>query len=170
MTAADDTDPARKAARVPARMLRDPAHFLSLGCGAGLAPVAPGTIGTLLGIPLWLLLQGLPLPFYLGVLFVLFFAGAWVAGRTSRALGAHDHGAIVIDEVLGFLVAMTAAPQGWEWILAGFLAFRLFDIWKPWPISWADRRVHGGLGIMLDDLLAGLWALVCLQAAAWLIL
>jgi phosphatidylglycerophosphatase A len=154
-----------KKARVSPRLLRDPVHFLSFGCGTGLAPFAPGTFGTLLGIPLWLLLQDVSLIVYLFVLVVLLFGGAWVAGRTSRALGTHDHGAIVIDEVLGFLVAMTAAPQGWQWIVAGFLAFRLFDIWKPWPVSLADRRVHGGIGIMLDDLLAGLWALVCLQLA-----
>lgn len=169
MTTPHESDTSHEAARVPPRLLRDPLHFLALGCGTGLAPVAPGTFGTLLAIPLWFLLQGLPLAAYLLVLAILFFAGAWVAGRTARALGRHDHGAIVIDEVLGFLVTMTAAPQGWVWVLAGFLLFRLFDIWKPWPISWADRRVHGGIGIMLDDLLAGVWALVCLQAAARLL-
>lgn len=169
MTMPHETDTPRRAARVPPRMLRDPLHFLSLGCGAGLAPVAPGTFGTLLGIPLWFVLEDLPLAAYLGVLAILFFAGAWVAGRTARALGRHDHGAIVIDEVLGFLVTMTAAPSGWAWVLAGFLAFRLFDIWKPWPVSWADRRIHGGIGIMLDDLLAGVWALACLQAATRLL-
>lgn len=166
MTAPRETGASRKAARVPPRMLRDPLHFLSLGCGTGLAPIAPGTFGTLLAIPLWFVLKDLPQAVYLGALAILFVAGAWVAGRTARALGTHDHGAIVIDEVLGFLVTMIAAPQGWEWVLAGFLAFRLFDIWKPWPVSWADRRVHGGLGIMLDDLLAGVWALACLQLAA----
>lgn len=150
-------------------MLRDPGHCLALGFGLGLAPVAPGTFGTLLGVPVYLLIAGLPLWGYCGVVAALFVAGTLVAGRTGRALGVHDHGAIVIDEVVGFLVAMLAAPAGWPWIVAGFLLFRLFDIWKPWPVRLADRHVQGGLGVMLDDLLAGAYALVAIQAIGMLL-
>ena len=84
----------------------------------------------------------------------------------TDAIGMPDHGAIVWDEVIGFGVTMIAAPAGWEWVLAGFVLFRLFDVLKPWPISWFDRRIHGGLGIMLDDLIAGLFALLCMQLLA----
>lgn len=154
---------------LPPGTLRDPVHCLSLGLGLGALPWAPGTFGTLLGVPLYLLLQDLPLWAYLCAVLLLFALGAFVSQRTARMLGQHDHAAIVIDEAVGFLIAMTAAPSGWAWIAAGFLLFRLFDIWKPWPIRWADRRVHGGLGIMLDDALAGAYALVVLQFAALLL-
>lgn len=130
-------------------------HWISFGFGAGLAPQAPGTFGTLAAVPLYWLLSPLPLGTYLLVLVVLLGLGVWACGRTAQDLGGQDPGAIVWDEVVGFLAAMTAAPGGWAWVLAGFLLFRLFDIWKPWPIRWLDRRVKGGLGIMLDDLAAG---------------
>ena len=156
-----------KSSPLPPGTLRHPVHCLSLGLGLGALPWAPGTFGTLLGIPLYLLLQDLPLWAYLGAVLALFILGALAAQHTARALGTHDHAAIVVDEVVGFLIAMTAAPAGWLWIIAGFLLFRLFDIWKPWPIRWADRRVHGGLGIMFDDALAGLYALIALQTIAW---
>lgn len=157
----------KKSVALPRGILRHPVHCLSLGLGLGAIPWAPGTFGTLLGIPLYLLLQSAPLWLYCGVLLLLFAVGAWCAHYTARALGQHDHGAIVIDEVLGFLIAMIAAPAGWGWIVAGFLLFRLFDIWKPWPIRWADRHVHGGIGIMLDDVIAGIYAAIVLQGVAW---
>jgi phosphatidylglycerophosphatase A len=152
--------------RVSPRLLRHPVHFLSLGLGSGLAPVAPGTFGTVAALPLYLLLRPLELGAYLAVVAALFLLGVALCGRTARALGVHDHPAIVWDEVVGYLVTMTAAPGGWFWPLVGFALFRLFDIVKPWPVRTADRRVGGGGGIMLDDLLAGLYAALVLQGIA----
>ena len=140
---------------IPASLLRDPGHFLALGFGSGLAPRAPGTFGTLAAIPVYLLCAQLPLMFYLLAVAGAFALGVYLCGRTARALGVHDHPGIVWDEVVGYLLTMAFAPPGWLWVAAGFVCFRLFDIWKPWPIRAFDRSVHGGLGIMLDDLLAG---------------
>ncbi len=146
--------------------LSDPVHFLALGFGSGLAPHAPGTFGTLAAVPLYLLLAGLPLWIYLAVTAVACTAGIWICDRAARDFGVHDHPAIVWDEIAGFLVTMIAAPAGVIWIVAGFLLFRFFDIFKPWPIGLLDRRVQGGLGIMLDDLLAGVYAAMVLQILA----
>ncbi|MFK8078722.1 MAG: phosphatidylglycerophosphatase A [Granulosicoccus sp.] len=144
------------------------ANFFALGMGLGLAPKAPGTFGTLLGIPVLLLM---PINFwmYVGALVVLYLFGVWVCNECSKYLGVHDHGAIVWDEVVGYLVTMIALPLTWQWMLAGFLVFRLFDIVKPWPISWVDRHVHGGSGIMIDDVLAGIFAAATLHTAYWLL-
>ncbi|MEJ2591789.1 MAG: phosphatidylglycerophosphatase A [Candidatus Thiodiazotropha sp.] len=148
--------------------LRNPLHLLAFGFGSGLAPKAPGTFGTLAAVPVYLLLQPLPSSLYLLLLAGGFLAGIAICGRTSRDLGVHDHGGIVWDEIIGFLVTMTpVVHNGWWWILPGFALFRLFDIFKPWPIGWLDRRLQGGLGIMLDDLVAGLFAAVLLGLAHW---
>ncbi|WP_445397002.1 phosphatidylglycerophosphatase A family protein [Zobellella sp. An-6] len=146
--------------------LSNPLHLLALGFGSGLSPVMPGTMGTLAAIPLYLLVQGLPLWAYLGLLALGFVAGIKICEAATTAIGRHDHGAIVWDEIIGFGITMIAAPAGALWILAGFVLFRFFDIVKPWPIRWFDRRVHGGVGIMLDDVIAGLFALACLQGLA----
>ena len=148
---------------VAARQLLNPSCLVALGFGSGLLPVAPGTAGTLAAVPLYLLLQDLPLGAYLTVVLVFLFGGILVCGYTAARLGVHDHPAIVWDEVVGYLVTMTAAPAGWSWLAAGFVLFRLFDILKPWPIGWLDRRVHGGTGIMLDDVIAGVFAAALLQ-------
>lgn len=145
---------------------RRPHHWLAFGFGAGLVPWAPGTAGTLAAVPLYLLLQPLPLGWYLAALAGLTLVGIWAVDKTQRELAAHDPGAIVWDEVLGYLLTMAAAPPGWVWAAIGFALFRVFDIWKPWPIREVDRRVPGGLGVILDDLVAGLFALGVLQAAA----
>lgn len=147
---------------------RNPAHLLAFGLGAGAAPKAPGTAGTLVAVPLYLLVSGLPLWAYLAITVAAFLAGIWICGLTAEDLGTHDHPGIVWDEVVGFLVTMTAAPAGWAWLVSGFALFRGFDILKPWPIHWLDARVGGGLGIMLDDLAAGLFAFAVLQGIAWL--
>ncbi|MET0090936.1 MAG: phosphatidylglycerophosphatase A [Candidatus Thiodiazotropha sp.] len=148
----------------------NPVHLLAFGFGSGLAPKAPGTFGTLVGIPFYLLLQPLP-PVYYGILVALtFLLGIGICGRTSRDLGVHDHGGIVWDEIVGYLVTMLWAPQGWVWMVIGFVLFRFFDILKPWPIRWFDRKVSGGFGIMLDDLIAGLFAaalLFAIQHMGW---
>lgn len=149
--------------------LAEPRRFLALGLGSGLAPVAPGTFGTLAAIPLFLLLQTLPVSAYIAVVAAAFLLGIWLCGVTARQLGVHDHPGIVWDEFVGYWVTMLAAPPGWWWLVAGFVLFRLFDILKPWPIRWIDRRVGGGFGIMLDDLIAGGMAWLVLQAAAILV-
>ena len=150
-------------------MLLNPAHCLSLGFGAGLSPAAPGTAGTLIAIPLYLALAPLAWPWYLAIVVAGFCAGIWLCGYTSKALGEHDHGGIVWDEIVGFWVTMIAAPPTWQWILLGFVLFRVFDILKPWPVRIADRNIPGGLGIMFDDLLAGLYAFAGVQLALQLL-
>ncbi|MCP5208761.1 MAG: phosphatidylglycerophosphatase A [Hahellaceae bacterium] len=149
--------------------LKDPVNFLAFGLGSGLARKAPGTWGTLMGVAVYLPLQMLGLVPYLFVIVAAFIAGIYICDHASRQLGVHDHGGIVWDEFVGFWITMIAAPEGWSWLVLGFILFRLFDIWKPWPISWADRQVEGGMGIMLDDVLAGVWALVCLQVIAYFV-
>lgn len=123
----------------------------------------PGTFGTLVGVGVYLCLPTLSLIHYLLLVSALFAAGVWICGRAAGNLGVHDHASIVWDEIVGYLVAMLAAPPGWVWVVAGFVLFRLFDIWKPWPIHWLDRHIHGGIGIMLDDLLAAIYAVILLQ-------
>ena len=149
-------------------ILTHPIHFLAFGFGSGLSPVAPGTVGTLVAIPIYLLMSGLSLAMYCIVLFILCIISVIVAGKSSRLLGVHDHGGIVIDEIVGYLLAMTLAPVGWIWILAGFLLFRFFDIFKPWPIRRLDQRVSGGLGIVIDDLMAGIYCGLSLLLLEWL--
>ena len=154
---------------LPSPDWRNPIHLLAFGLGSGAVPKAPGTAGTLAALPLFLLLEPLTPLGYLIIVSVLFFLGIWLCERTSSDLGVHDHPGIVWDEWVGLLVTLWLAPPGWVWLLAGFLLFRLFDIWKPWPIGWLDRKVHGGLGIMLDDLLAGLYGFALLQLAVYLL-
>ncbi|MGD2117283.1 MAG: phosphatidylglycerophosphatase A [Chromatiales bacterium] len=138
--------------------LLNPLHFLAFGFGSGLAPKAPGTLGTLAAVPLYWFLSPADLYWYLLVCVLVFAIGVPICGRASSDLGVHDHSGIVWDEIAGYFVTMIAIPQSLFWATVGFMLFRLFDIWKPWPISWLDRRVSGGFGIMVDDLLAGLMA------------
>lgn len=149
--------------------IANPYHILAFGFGSGLAPRAPGTAGTLAAIPFFLIIQNLHWPLYLLCLVVSFGLGVWWCDRSSKALGVHDHGGIVWDEFVGYWVTMFMAPTGPVWILVGFILFRFFDIIKPWPINFLDRKVSGGLGIMIDDVLAGIYALCCLQLVAYLI-
>lgn len=150
-------------------LLANPNHLLAFGFGSGLAKKAPGTFGTLAAIPFFLLLQHLSWPIYLSWLLVTFALGVFWCDRSSQALGVHDHGGIVWDEFVGFWITMFMAPAGWVWILVGFVLFRLFDIIKPWPINWLDKKVHGGFGIMIDDVLAGIYALIVLQLIAYFV-
>jgi len=152
-------------AKISPRLLRNPLHLLSLGFGSGLSPFAPGTCGTLVAIPLYLLLVQLPLWYYLAAVAVAFAIGVYLCGYTSTVLGEHDHSGIVWDEFVGFWITMIAVPATWQWILAGFVLFRLFDIVKPWPVKVADAKMKGGFGIMFDDVLAALYALIVLQLA-----
>jgi len=141
----------------------NPLHLLAFGLGSGGVPKAPGTAGTLAAIPLYLLLSSCSVTVYLAVVVTMLIFGVWLCGKVSEDLGVHDHGGIVWDEWVGFLITMIWAPTGWLWVLIGFSLFRLFDIWKPWPIGYLDRHLSGGLGIMLDDVLAGVYSLVLLQ-------
>lgn len=157
------------------QILSSPVHFLAFGFGAGLTPVAPGTVGTLVGIPFFLLLQPLGLLTYVAITAVLFVLGCYLCGESARRLGVHDHGGIVWDEIVGYLVTMLplllAVPRAevtlWVWIAVGFGMFRFFDILKPPPANLADRKVHGGFGIMLDDLIAAIYSAALLTVLLW---
>ena len=151
------------AEKLSPRLLKHPLDFLALGFGSGLVPKGPGTAGTVVAIPVYLLLQPLSVTVYMALVAALFVVGIPVCAHTARRMGVHDHPGIVWDEIVGYLVTMTFAPPGWLWIAAGFVLFRLFDIAKPWPISQLDRKVGGGFGIMVDDLLAGIAAAAVLQ-------
>ncbi|OGI41395.1 MAG: hypothetical protein A2140_02100 [Candidatus Muproteobacteria bacterium RBG_16_62_13] len=136
--------------------------FMATGFGVGTVPVAPGTVGTLLAVPVYLVLSQASLLLYLEILAVLIVVGLVVCQTASAILG-DDHPSIVWDEIVGYLITMIAAPQHWVWLIAGFLLFRLFDIWKPFPIHLVQDRVKGGPGTMFDDILAGAYAGLCLQ-------
>lgn len=138
-------------------------HLLALGFGSGLAPKAPGTFGTLVAIPFVVGFAALGLTWYLAFLVAGTLLGVYICGKTAADVGEHDHGAIVWDEVIGYTLTMLLVPISIQSVLLGFLLFRFFDIVKPWPIRWCDQRVHGGLGIMLDDLLAAVPAWLILQ-------
>lgn len=153
------SDSAKPRAR---EVLTDPVHFLAFGFGAGLAPKAPGTVGSLPGVLLAWLTLPLPLVWRLAIGLLLIVAGIWICGESARRIGVHDHGGIVWDEITGmYLTLLVAPPQIALWALS-FGLFRLFDIWKPWPIRELDHRLAGGAGIMLDDLVAALYAALIL--------
>jgi phosphatidylglycerophosphatase A len=157
-------------AATPRSVWRNPIHFLAFGFGSGAAPRAPGTAGTLAAAGIYVILPEMALLVYSAFLLISFLLGVWLCGRTARDIGVHDHGGIVWDEFVGFWLTMLLAPPGLLWVVAGFVLFRFFDIVKPWPIRWLDRHIHGGLGIMIDDVLAGLFALACLQLlAVWIL-
>lgn len=156
--------------------MKNPIHFLAFGMGSGLAPKAPGTFGTLAALPFWwFLLKDVPTLPYLAVILSGFSLGVLLCEITSRDMGVHDFGGIVWDEWIGVWLTLLWLPTGgsfWQdmaWLTYGFVLFRFFDIIKPWPIKWLDQKVHGGFGIMIDDVIAGLFALVLLQATAWAI-
>jgi len=149
--------------QVPASVWRDPVHFSAFGFGAGASPYAPGTVGTLPAVLLVWLMSYIPIIWYLCVICLLYVAGVWVCAKTSNDIGVHDHPGVVVDEVVGYLIAMILVPVN-VWTLAtGFLVFRFFDIVKPWPICWLDKRVDGGTGIMIDDVVAGVFSLIVMQ-------
>lgn len=140
------------------QLVRSPVLLLAFGFGSGLSPKAPGTMGTVAAIPLWYLLVQLPPQTYVLVVAICAIIGIFICGSSADKLGVHDHGGIVWDEFVGFWVTMAFLPVSYVSVLVGFILFRLFDIFKPWPISWLDKNVGGGLGIMIDDVVAGLAA------------
>jgi phosphatidylglycerophosphatase A len=151
----------------PPSLSRRLVHFIASGFGAGWIPKAPGTFGTLVAIPIYLVLRDTGPVRYIGVVIAMFALGVWICGIAARDWG-DDAPAIVWDEIVGYLIAMFLAPPGWGWIVAGFVLFRFFDIVKPFPIRAVERRVRGGIGVMLDDALAGLAALGSLHLAVML--
>lgn len=158
----------RRVSGAARKLLVHPAGWIATGFGSGLVPIAPGTFGSLAALIPWLALRELPLPYYLLVLLAAFGIGVWACQWTIRRLGVEDPGLVVWDEFVGLWIALIALPERWYFVVAGFALFRFFDIVKPWPVRWADRRIKGGLGTMIDDVLAGLYALACVQALAWL--
>ncbi len=151
---------------IPLAALRDPVILLATGFGAGLLRPAPGTWGTLAALPLIWLLVTLPPAIAWGIVAVIAVGGIPLCTRAGERLGVADHGGIVIDEIAGFALTVMLLPHDLLTVVAAFVAFRVFDIAKPWPVSWADRRLGGGFGVMLDDLLAALYA----AASVWLLL
>ncbi len=151
--------------RLPAGFLRRPAHLIASGFGIGFVPLAPGTFGTLIGVGLYFGMAQLPVSYYGGTVIVLFLLGIFVCERATAALGVHDDPSIVWDEVVGYLITMTAVPPQWTWIAVGFALFRIFDILKPWPVRAIDQHVGGGFVVMLDDALAGAYASIGVQTA-----
>lgn len=144
-------------------MLRHPAHVIALGLGTGLAPVAPGTAGTLLAFPIHLaLVQYLPTIPHAIVIALLFLLGVWACRVTGRAMGIADHSGMVWDEVVAMLIILLLVPEGVWWWLAAFLLFRVFDVLKPPPIRYFDQTIKGGFGVMFDDILAALYTLLVL--------
>lgn len=153
-------------------LLRHPAGWIACGLGSGLSPVAPGTAGSAAAVLLWLGLRELPWPGVLALIALVFVLGVWASSQAIARLHLGDPGAVVIDEFVGQWIALLPLlflPHGWPWLIAGFALFRLFDIAKPWPVAWADRHVDGGLGVMLDDVLAGMYAAAALLLALRLI-
>ncbi|MGB3725527.1 MAG: phosphatidylglycerophosphatase A [Glaciecola sp.] len=143
--------------------LTHPAHFLGFGFGSGLIPFMPGTMGSLAAIPLIVAMSYLSLYGFIAVTVASVLVGIWICDKAAADLGVHDHGAIVWDEIAGMMIVFIAIPLSWHSLLIGFLLFRFFDILKPWPISFLDKHIHGGLGIMVDDLVAGAASLACLH-------
>lgn len=149
-------------------ILAHPAGWIASGFGAGLSPVAPGTAGSAVALLPWLALRHLPAPAYAMALVLAFALGVWASNVVIEKLRIEDPGVIVWDEFVGQWIALAPLlvwPSGWPWMFAGFTLFRLFDVCKPWPISWADRNVKGGFGVMFDDVLAGAAAAIVLAVA-----
>ena len=152
---------------IPAKMLLNPVHFFALGFGSGLTPKLPGTAGTLVGVLLFILIPDMSWIAYLVIVVCGFLFGIFCCGYTARILNVHDHNSIVWDEIIGYMITMFMVPKEWIWILTGFILFRIFDVLKPWPISFIDRRIESGLGIMLDDVIAASFSLAIIQIAIY---
>jgi phosphatidylglycerophosphatase A len=137
--------------------------FIATGAYSGFLPKAPGTWGSAVGVLLWLLIGRLDLLPFLFIIAMLFLVGVFSAGAAEKILDRGDPPQVVVDEIVGQLIALIAVPLQPGPVVLSFLLFRFFDILKPFPIGWIDRHLHGGLGIMLDDIVAGLYTLLILQ-------
>jgi len=162
MTRSEDDSSAPTGLALRKIVFGSPTAFLAFGFGSGLSPFAPGTMGTLAAVPFIFALKALGNPGFWIALVLLFVLGVYLCGNTSRKLGVHDHGGIVWDEMVGYWLSAAFVPLQWPWLLAAFLLFRFFDIFKPWPIRHLDRKVSGGFGIMLDDVVAALLTILLL--------
>lgn len=169
------TTPGTRFTTHPASM-RDPVHLIAFGFGSGLIPWAPGTWGTVIAIPITLFVMQFGFAAHLAFAVLAAIVGVYVCGESARKLGVHDHPGIVWDEITGFAVTMLTVPLSAGgtmpepyWVLAGFMLFRLLDIWKPWPIREADHSLSGGLGIMLDDVIAGVFAAAILLGIQYIL-
>ena len=151
----------------PASIWTNPIHFMASGFGMGAMPVMPGTFATLAAIPLYLVLIKLGLVLYVIITITAVLAGVYLCQKANDDFGTEDHPAAAWDEIAGFLIVMIAIPPTWYYIMLGFALFRYFDIAKPGPIGWIDRKVHGGLGVMLDDVAAALASWIILQTIIW---
>ncbi|WP_338883262.1 MULTISPECIES: phosphatidylglycerophosphatase A [Xenorhabdus] len=141
--------------------MRNPWHLLATGFGSGLSPIIPGTMGSVAAIPFWLLLAQLPAWGIWLVIVLGTIIGCVICQKAADAMNVEDPGCVVWDEFIGMWITLMAIPVlNWQWILVGFVVFRIFDMWKPWPIRWFDRYVKGGIGIMLDDIIAAIFAVV----------
>jgi phosphatidylglycerophosphatase A len=140
------------------QILSDPILILAFGFGSGLVKKAPGTCGTLAAIPIYWILAQTNNIVYSMITIIVLISGISICGRAAEKLGEHDFGGIVWDEIAGYLITMWWVAFSWKVLVVGFVLFRIFDIFKPWPISWADKHIEGGMGIMLDDVLAGLFS------------
>jgi phosphatidylglycerophosphatase A len=147
----------------PKQILSDPVLFLAFGFGSGLAKKAPGTLGTLAAVPVYWLFAQTNIFVYSLLTVAVTVGGIWICGVATEKLGEQDFGGIVWDEIAGYLITMWLVPFTWQAMVLGFLLFRVFDIIKPWPIKWVDQRVEGGFGVMLDDVLAGVFAGILVQ-------
>jgi len=153
---------------VPPSVWKNWAHFVAFGFGAGTISVAPGICGALVGVVIYYLIRWLPVSIYLVLVFAAFVLGVWVCEVTLKALKRNHVDGIVFDKIVGYLVAMIGLPLTWKWALLGLVLFLIFDIWKPWPISKIHKETMGGLALMLDDVIAGFYALIILQIFSWL--
>ncbi len=149
--------------KAPSSIWRNPWQFIAFGFGVGAIPIIPGTFGTLVGVPFYYLLNLTPLWCYISVTVLLFIGACILCDICSKQIGVHDHGGMVIDEIVGYLFTMIAVPATWYWMLLGFILFRFFDMLKPWPISYCDKNISGGFGVMFDDLVAALFSWIILQ-------
>ncbi len=147
------------------RVFTDPVLFLAFGFGSGLAPKGPGTAGSVIGLGVAALAAQLGFVGYVMATVFVSIVGVWLCGEAARRLDSHDHPGIVWDEIAGVMITLAFVPMTLGWLALGFVFFRVFDIWKPWPIRELDHSIHGGLGIMLDDVVAGLFAAALLSAA-----
>lgn len=148
---------------LPDSIWKKPLHFIAFGLGSGAMPIAPGTFGTLLAIPFYLAFQPLSISAYLIVVAMITLISIWICDKVSKEIQIDDHQGMCLDEFVGFFVTMIAAPPGLFWIIIGFIFFRVFDIWKPFPIRFLDEKIHGGVGMILDDVAAGIYSCILIQ-------
>lgn len=149
-------------------MCAHPAHWLAFGFGSGLTKKAPGTFGTLVGFPLFMLIADFTRDQQWLMITILFLAGIYICEKAGKSLGVSDHGSIVWDEIVAMMLVLTVTPKSWLWWIIAFLLFRLFDIWKPAPIRQCDAKFKTGLGVMLDDLLAAIYTICVIQLLVWI--